>query len=82
MLRLERALATSNPPESGTLKQADLLFAYKSTYTEINNGILIRGFDPSLAPVQGPDAFAEPNIKIHSTYITNLSFYRRFRDPS
>ena len=51
MLKLERALATSNPPESGTLKQApcqDLLFAYKSIYTEINSGILIRGFDPSL----------------------------------
>jgi hypothetical protein len=39
-------MARINPPEFRTLKQApcqDLLFAYKSKYTEINSGILIRG---------------------------------------
>ena len=53
MLRLVQAMARINPPESRTLKQApcqDLLFAYKSIYTEINSGILIRGLDPSLEP--------------------------------
>ena len=54
ILRLVQAMAriTGNPPESRTLKQApcqDLLFAYKSIYTEINSGILIRGLDPSLS---------------------------------
>ena len=51
MLRLVQAMARINPPESRTLKQAPcqvLLFAYKSIYTEINSGILIRGLDPSL----------------------------------
>ena len=54
ILRLVQAMARINPPESRTLKQApcqDLLFAYKSIYTKINSGILIRGFDPSLASI-------------------------------
>ena len=36
----------ASPLRSGSGQ--DLLFAYKSIYTEINSGILIRGLDPSL----------------------------------
>ena len=39
--------ARRSGPVPGHLCQ-DLLFAYKSIYIEINNGILIRGLDPSL----------------------------------
>ena len=39
-------------PVPGHLRSQDLLFAYKSIYTEINSGILIRGLDPSLSSSQ------------------------------
>jgi hypothetical protein len=61
VFKLFQAVARINPLDFRTLKQApcqDLRFAHKSIYTEINTGILIRGFDPSLQEQQDNIVFA------------------------
>ena len=76
MLRLVQAIARINPPESRTLKQAPcqvLLFAYKSIYTDINSGILIRGLDPSLRE-HGVFLVFVFSLSSHFLFSTNTSF--------